>query len=77
MTFLSVSSLSGSNNNNIWYFILSGIIGLQYNFTENEIRNIIATATEKGDRGECHIEFPSVTFQNPEEGGISLRNVGL
>ena len=46
------------------------MIGLQYNFTENEIRNsIIVTTAERGDRGECHIEFPSVTFQNPEEGG--------
>ena len=27
------------------------------------------TATKRGDRGECHIGFPSLTFQNPEEGG--------
>ena len=29
----------------------------------------VVTATERGDRGECHIGFPSLTFQNPEEGG--------
>ena len=71
MTFPSVSFLSGSNNNNIWCFILSRIVGLQYNFIENEIRNIIIIiiTAERGDRGECHIEFPSVTIQNPEEGG--------
>ena len=29
---------------------------------------IIVIATERGERGECHIGFPSLTFQNPEEG---------
>ena len=49
------------------------MIGLQYNFTENEIWNIIiVTTAERGDREECHIEFPSVVFQNPEEGGNKL-----
>ena len=68
MTFPPVSSLSGSNNNNIWYLILTRIIGPLYNFTENEIREILLLL-ERGDRGECHIEFPPVTFQNHEEGG--------
>ena len=36
------------------------------NSAENEILYNIVTATERGDRGECHI--PSLTFQNPEEG---------
>ena len=27
------------------------------------------TASEGGDRGKCHIVFPSLTFQNPDEGG--------
>ena len=60
MTFPSVSSLSGSSNN---------ISEVSLNSAENEIPYIIVTATERGDRGECHIEFPSRTFQNPEEGG--------
>ena len=46
-----------------------------YKSAENEIRYIIVAATERGDRGECHIGFPSLTFQNTEE-TISLRNVG-
>ena len=29
----------------------------------------IVTATERGDRGDCHIGYPSLTFQNPEEVG--------
>ena len=29
---------------------------------------VLLPATERGDRGECHVIFPSVTFQNPEEG---------
>ena len=29
----------------------------------------IVTPTEREDRGECHIGFHLVTFQNPEEGG--------
>ena len=29
-----------------------------YNFAENEVPYIIVTATERGDRGECHIGFP-------------------
>ena len=29
----------------------------------------IVTVTERGDRGECRFGFPSLTFQNPEEGG--------
>ena len=37
---------------------------------ENEIRYIIVTAIEGGDRGEWDIGFPLLTFQNPEEGGI-------
>ena len=28
----------------------------------------IVTTTERGDRGECHIGFASLTIQNPEEG---------
>ena len=40
---------------------------LHYNTAENEIRYIIVTATERVDRGECHIEFSSLTFQNSEE----------
>ena len=28
----------------------------------------MVTATEREDRGEYHIGFPSVTCQNPEEG---------
>ena len=47
------------------------------NSAENEILNNIVTATERGDRGKCHIGFPSQTFQNPEEGGNNLRNVGF
>ena len=50
---------------------------LHDNSAEKEIRYIIVTATERGDRGECRIGFPSLTFQNPEEGENSLRNVGL
>ena len=50
---------------------------LDYNSAENEIRYIIVTAAERGDRGECRIGFPSLTCQNPEEGGNNLRNVGL
>ena len=45
------------------------LFGLYYNSAENEIRYIIVTATEGRDRGECHIRFPSLTFQNSEEGG--------
>ena len=30
---------------------------------------IIVTATERGDRGEYRIGFPSLTFQNPEDEG--------
>ena len=44
---------------------------------EVRVRYIIVTATERGDRGECRIGFPSLTFQNSEEGGNSLRKVGL
>ena len=29
----------------------------------------IVTATERGDSEECHMVFPSLTLQNPEEGG--------
>ena len=39
------------------------------NSTDNEKLYNIVTATERGDRGECHIVFPSLTFQNSEEGG--------
>ena len=48
-------------------------LSVYYNSAENEIRynNIIVTATERKDRGECRIGFPSLTFQNPEEGGIA------
>ena len=42
---------------------------LHYNSAENETRYIIVTATERGDRGKCRIGFPSLTFQNHEEGG--------
>ena len=31
----------------------------------------IVTATEQ-TKGECHIGFPSLTFQNPEEGANKL-----
>ena len=54
-------------NNTFFLFINR----LHYNSAENEIRYIIVTATERGDRGECRIGFPSLTFQNPEEGGGS------
>ena len=47
------------------------------NSAENEILYNIVTAIERGDREECHFEFSSLTFQNPEEGGINLRNVGF
>ena len=30
---------------------------------------IIVTASEREDRGQCHIGFPSMTFQSPEERG--------
>ena len=36
---------------------------------QNEIRYIIVTDTERRDRGECRIGFPTLNFQNPEEGG--------
>ena len=39
------------------------------NSAENEILYNIVTATEREDRGYCHIGFPSLTFQNHEEGG--------
>ena len=39
------------------------------NSVENEILYNIITATERRGRGKCHICFPSLTFQNPEEGG--------
>ena len=39
------------------------------NSAENEILYNIVTVTERGDRGKYHIVFPSLTFQNPEEGG--------
>ena len=41
---------------------------LHYNSTENEIRYIIiiVTTTERGNRGECRIGFPSLTFQIEE-----------
>ena len=29
---------------------------------------MLITATERGDRGESRIGFPSLIFQNPEEG---------
>ena len=38
------------------------------NSAENEMRYIIVTATERGDRGESHFGFPSLTFQNPGGG---------
>ena len=47
-------------------------LSLDYISAENEIRYIIVTASERGDRGECHNGFPSQTFQNPEEGGNKL-----
>ena len=56
------------------YSLLFQCFELYYNSAENEIRYIIVTATERGDRGECRIGFPSP--QNPEIGG-STRNVGL
>ena len=34
-----------------------------------DIIPIVIDGTDRGVRGECHIEFPSVTFQNPKEGG--------
>ena len=39
------------------------------NSAENEIQFIIVTSTERGD---SHIGFPSLIFQNPEEGGNKL-----
>ena len=39
------------------------------NSAQNEKLYNIVSATERGDRWECHIVFPSLTFQNPEEGG--------
>ena len=47
-----------------------------YSSAENEIRYIIGIATEREDRGMSQ-EFPSLTFQNPEERGNSFRNAGL
>ena len=38
------------------------------NLADNEKLYNIVTATERGDRGGCHVVFPSLTFQNPEEG---------
>ena len=37
--------------------------------TTNEILFNIVTASDRGARGECHIGFPSLTFQSPEKGG--------
>ena len=45
------------------------MLSLHYNSGKNEIRYITVSATERGDRRECHIGFPSLSFQNPEEGG--------
>ena len=35
------------------------------NSADNEKLYYIVTATERGDRGEYHGVFPSLTFQNP------------
>ena len=35
---------------------------------ENEKLDNIVTDSKIGDRGECHIVFPSLIFQNHEEG---------
>ena len=56
--------------------IFPSVSSTTLNSTENEIRYIV-TATESGDRWEYQIGFPSLTFQNPEERGKSLWNVGL
>ena len=48
----------------LFFFFFFFIIITSVNSAENEIRYIIVTPTERGDRGEL-----LKTFQNPEEGG--------
>ena len=49
--------------------IISIITLFALNSDENEILYNIITATERGGTGECHIEFPSLTFKNLEKRG--------
>ena len=62
MRYFPLFPLSVAVTNIIQYFILS-------NSGENAMLYNIVTATERGNRGKYLIGFPSLTFQNPEEGG--------
>ena len=48
-------------------------------FADNEkLLNIVtATATEREDRVEGNVVFPSLSFQSLKKGGKNLRNVGF
>ena len=48
---------------------LDGAVHGSLNSADNEKLLNIVTATERGDSGECHVVFLSLSFQNPEEGG--------
>ena len=76
------SSKKRDNYNYLFYYTdVSGVYSLllqdfersvketTLNPPENEILYNIVTAIERGDRGKCHIVFPSLIFQNSEEEG--------
>ena len=55
----------------LYFFFFIADFSVPLNSAANEKLQNIVTATERGDRWECHVVlvYPSLTFQNPEEGG--------